>query len=81
MDDELKNRIFRFSALCEAIQRADEAGILGTTAIGIDVNGNHVEIPYNLLLTRFLSTLTLLIQEEGGAPTTLEIRLSPSRAG
>lgn len=61
-DPTLQRQLQLFVALCEQVRASKE--ILANTAVGIDIAGHSVSIPYNLLLTRFTSTLDLVIGDE-----------------
>jgi hypothetical protein len=64
-DEGLKRQLELFVALCQQVRDSKE--ILANTSIGIDIAGHSVAIPYNLLLTRFTSSLNLMIGKESVA--------------
>lgn len=72
-DENLRRQLRKFEALCQQIVESEE--ILGNTAIGIDVGGHQVKIPYNLLLTRLNSSLDLTI---GDRNVSILFRMEPS---
>ncbi len=61
-DETLRRQLNKFDALCRQIRDSEE--ILAHTAIGIDVAGHKVKVPYKLLLTRLTTSLELKIGEE-----------------
>lgn len=61
-DETLKRQLALFVALCQQVRASKE--ILADTSVGVDIAGHSVTIPYNLLLTRFTSTLDLTIGED-----------------
>jgi len=71
-DENLRRQLRKFEALCKQIVDSEE--ILGNTAIGIDVGGNQVKIPYNLLLTRLNTSLDLTI---GDKNVSILFRMEP----
>lgn len=71
-DETLKRQLKKFTALC--IQLIDSEEILGNAAVGVDVNGAQVKIPYKLLLTRLNSSLNLKI---GDHPISITFRIEP----
>lgn len=71
-DTTLKRQLKKFEALCKQIIESEE--ILSDTAVGIDVGEHHVKVPYKLLLTRFSSTLDLLV---GKQPISISFRVEP----
>lgn len=73
-DETLLRQLEKFEKLCRQIQESEE--ILGTTSVGIDVGGQHVAIPFKLLLTRLNSTLDLMI---GGQPCKILFRIEPKQ--
>lgn len=72
-DDQLFRQLKKFEALCRQIVNSQE--ILGNTSVGIDVGGVQVKIPYKLLLTRFNSSIDLMIEDE---PISITFRLEPA---
>lgn len=72
VDDTLKRQLRKFEALCR--QLIDSEEILSQTSVGIDVGDTHVKVPYKLLLTRFNSTLDLMI---GDQPCSISFRIEP----
>lgn len=71
-DDNLKRQLKKFEALCRQI--VDSQEILSETAVGIDIGEHHVKVPYKLLLTRFSSTLDLVV---GNQPVSISFRIEP----
>lgn len=71
-DLSLKRQLRKFEALCRQIRESEE--ILGQTAVGVDVGGKQVKIPFKLLLTRLSSCLDLSV---GGKPLTIAFRFEP----
>jgi DNA-directed RNA polymerase subunit RPC12/RpoP len=71
-DGALKRQLQKFEALCRQIRDSEE--ILSQTAVGIDVNGHQVKIPFKLLLTRLSSCLNLSI---GGQSLMIHFRFEP----
>lgn len=72
-DETLLRQLNKFEKLCMQIRDSEE--ILGSTSVGIDINGNGVQIPFKLLLTRLSSTLDLLI---GDQPLSIHFRIEPA---
>lgn len=73
-DPNLIRQLVKFEALCRQIRESEE--ILGQTAVGVDVGGKQVKIPFKLLLTRLSSCLDLLVGEK---PLTIAFRFEPLR--
>jgi hypothetical protein len=71
-DPVLKRQLRKFEMLCRQIVDSEE--ILAHTAVGVDVGGQSVKIPYKLLLTRLTSTLELIV---GDKKIAIEFRLEP----
>ncbi len=71
-DEGLLRQLRKFSALCA--QLVDSEEILSKTAVGIDVGEHHVKVPFKLLLTRFNSSVELLI---GDKPVSIHFRFEP----
>lgn len=71
-DEKLIRQLKKFEALCRQIRNSEE--ILGQTAVGIDVDGKQVKIPFKILLTRLSSCLDLTI---GGQPFAISFRFEP----
>ncbi|MBS4171342.1 MULTISPECIES: hypothetical protein [unclassified Neochlamydia] len=71
-DETLIRQLKKFALLCRQIIDSEE--ILGNTVVGIDLLDKHVKIPYKLLLTRFTSSLDLLI---GDQPVSIRFRIEP----
>lgn len=72
-DETLLRQLKKFEALCYQIRESEE--ILGSTSIGIDVGDTQVRVPYKLLLTRFNSSLDLMI---GNEPISIIFRFEPT---
>lgn len=73
LDDEvLKRQIKKFAALCR--QLIDSEEILSKTHVGIHVGDKEVKVPYRLLLTRFSSSLDLMMGEK---PVSIYFRFEP----
>ncbi len=72
-DNNLIRQLKKFEALCRQIVESQE--ILGSSSIGVDVGEHHVKIPYKLLLTRFNSSIDLVI---GDQPVSIVFRLEPA---
>ncbi len=72
-DATLLRQLKKFEALCKQIWDSEE--ILGSTSVGIDVGETHVKVPYKLLLTRFNSSLDLII---GDKPISIVFRFEPT---
>lgn len=73
-DPVLIRQLKKFQDLCRQIQESEE--ILGMTQVGIDVNGQSVQIPYRILLTRLNSTLDLML---GDQPISIRFRIEPPK--
>lgn len=71
-DETLIRQLKKFASLCRQIIESEE--ILGNTTVGIDVGDKHVKVPYKLLLTRFTSSLDLIM---GGEPVSIRFRIEP----
>lgn len=71
-DETLLRHLKQFEALCQQIYASEE--ILGRTAIAIDVGTHHVQVPFNILLTRLSSVIELNIN---GAKTVIYFRVEP----
>ncbi len=71
-DEILLRQLKKFAALCKQIMDSEE--ILGHTTVGIDVGEKHVKVPYKLLLTRFTSSLDLIM---GNQPVSIRFRIEP----
>ena len=71
-DEALLRQLRKFVALCS--QLVDSEEILSKTAVGIDVGEHHVKVPFKLLLTRFNSSLDLMI---GDKPVSVYFRFEP----
>lgn len=71
-DETLIRQLKKFASLCKQIIDSEE--ILGNTTVGIDVGGKHVKVPYKLLLTRFTSSLDLIM---GDQPVSIRFRIEP----
>ncbi|HRD55417.1 MAG TPA: hypothetical protein PLC42_03365 [Parachlamydiaceae bacterium] len=71
-DEDLKRQLKKFAALCSQLIESEE--ILGNAAVGVDLHGHHVKIPYKLLLTRLNSSLDLKI---GQHPVSIIFRIEP----
>lgn len=73
-DETLLRQLKKFEKLCRQIHESEE--ILGNSSVGIDVGGNHVTIPFKLLLTRLNSSLDLII---GDKPCKIVFRIEPKQ--
>ncbi|NGX60734.1 MAG: hypothetical protein K940chlam9_00202 [Chlamydiae bacterium] len=71
-DDTLLRQLRQFEALCSQIHASEE--ILGSTSIAIDVGNHHVQVPFNILLTRLRSVIEL---EINGKKSTISFRVEP----
>lgn len=71
-DQTLLRQLKKFADLCKQIIESEE--ILGNTTVGIDVGEKHVKVPYKLLLTRFTSSLDLIM---GDRPVSIRFRIEP----
>lgn len=71
-DETLKRQLKKFAGLCLQLIESEE--ILANTAVGIDLHGSHIKIPYKLLLTRLNSSLDLMI---GDKPISITFRIEP----
>ncbi|MCB1180417.1 MAG: hypothetical protein KDK55_00140 [Chlamydiia bacterium] len=71
-DKKLLRQLRQFEALCRQIHASKE--ILGSTAIAIDVGSHHVQVPFNILLTRLSSVIELSI---GGKKSVIAFRIEP----
>jgi len=71
-DDNLIRQLKKFASLCRQIIDSEE--ILGNTIVGIDIDDKHIKIPYKLLLTRFTSSLDLIM---GDQPVSIRFRIEP----
>ena len=71
-DDTLLRQLRKFEALCRQIHASEE--ILGHTSISIDMGSKHVNVPFNILLTRLSSVLELSIN---GKKCVISFRLDP----
>lgn len=71
-DETLRRQLKKFASLCKQIIDSEE--ILGNTTVGIDVGEKHVKVPYKLLLTRFTSSLDLIM---GDKPVSIRFRIEP----
>lgn len=71
-DENLIRQLKKFALLCKQI--ADSEEILGNTTVGIDVEGKQVKVPYKLLLTRFTSSLDLIM---GNRNVSIRFRIEP----
>jgi hypothetical protein len=71
-DEVLLRHLTQFEALCQQIYASQE--ILGDTAIAIDVGSHHVQVPFNILLTRLSSVIELNIN---GKKSTFFFRVEP----
>lgn len=69
-DEELKEQLTLFAALCRQIQQSEK--ILGNASVAVDVGPHNIKIPFKLLLTRLKSTLDLQI---GNTPLTVNFRV------
>lgn len=73
-DENLKRQLRKFENLCRQIQLSEE--ILSNISIGICVGDREVKIPYKLLLTRFNSTLELILDDQ--PPLKIDFRIEPT---
>lgn len=73
-DNTLRRQLRKFEALCRQLIESEE--ILGSTSVGVDVEGKHVKIPYKLLLTRLNSSIDLMV---GDQPISIVFRLEPGQ--
>lgn len=71
-DEVLLRHLQQFEALCRQIHDSKE--ILGNTAIAIDVGLHHVQVPFNILLTRLSSVIELNIN---GKKSVISFRVEP----
>ena len=71
-DETLLRHLTQFEALCQKIYASEE--ILGSTAIAIDVGTHHVQVPFNILLTRLSSVIELNIN---GKKSVIYFRVEP----
>ena len=71
-DETLLRHLTQFEALCQQIYASEE--ILGSTAIAIDVGTHHVQVPFNILLTRLSSVIELNIN---GKKSVIYFRIEP----
>jgi len=71
-DETLLRHLTQFEALCHQIYASEE--ILGSTSIAIDVGNHHVEVPFNILLTRLSSVIELNIN---GKKSVIFFRVEP----
>ena len=71
-DETLLRHLTQFEALCQQIYASEE--ILGSTAIAIDVGTHHVQVPFNILLTRLSSVIELNIS---GKKSVIYFRVEP----
>lgn len=71
-DETLIRQLKKFALLCRQIIDSEE--ILSYTTVGIDVGEKHVKVPYKLLLTRFTSSLDLIL---GDQPVNIRFRIEP----
>ncbi len=74
-DDGILHQMRLFCDLCRQIHESQE--ILSSTAIAMDIGSQSVKIPFNLLMTRFSSVLTLHIH---GRALDISFRLEPAKA-
>lgn len=73
LDDEvLKRQIKKFASLCRQLIESEE--ILSSTHVGINLGDREVKLPYRLLLTRFNSSLDLLM---GDKTVSIYFRFEP----
>ncbi len=68
--EKILKELNQFEALCRQIHASKE--ILGKAAIAIDIGQHHVNIPFQLLLTRLSSTIEI---EIGGNKTIVSFRI------
>lgn len=73
-DETLRRQLKKFEALCRQLLESEE--ILADTAVGINVGDQSVKVPFRLLLTRFNSSINLMI---GDHPLSITFRLEPSK--
>lgn len=71
-DESLLRHLRQFEALCHQIHASEE--ILGHTSIAIDVGSHHVNVPFNILLTRLSSVIELNIN---GQKSKITFRVEP----
>lgn len=71
-DATLVRQLKQFEALCRQIHNSAE--ILGKAAIAIDINGERVTLPFNLLLTRLNSLIEL---QMNGKKIAIIFRVEP----
>lgn len=71
-DETLIRQLKKFASLCK--QLIDSEEILGQTIVGIDVGDKNVKIPYKILLTRFTSSLELIM---GDQIVNIRFRIEP----
>jgi hypothetical protein len=71
-DPKLIRQLTKFEALCRQIRESEE--ILGSTNVGVDVEGKQIKIPFKILLTRLSSCLDLMIN---GKPFVISFRFEP----
>ena len=71
-DETLLRHLRQFEALCHQIYASEE--ILGSTAIAIDVGTHHVQVPFNILLTRLSTVIELNIN---GKKSVIYFRVEP----
>lgn len=71
-DEKLLSLLEKFEALCQQIH--DSSEILGSSNVAINVGEHHVQVPFNILLTRLSSVIELCIN---GKKRTITFRVEP----
>ncbi len=74
LSNDLQRQIQKFVTLCQTLKDSEE--ILGQANVGVDVGPHHVEIPFQLLLTRFGTSIRLQVGQES---VVLSFRHEPIR--
>lgn len=72
--EKLMTQLTLFHELCAQIHRSQE--ILGQTSIAIDLEGKRLRLPYNLLLTRLSSVISLELE---GKKSEMMFRIEPGK--
>ncbi len=75
-DDEFIDKLRRLRTLILAVQ--DAADILGDIDVAVQTPSHEVKVPYNLLLTRLNTMITL---ELGGRAVEFNFRIEPLNNG
>lgn len=71
-DQKLVSLLQKFEALCRQIHESAE--ILGHSSVAINVGNHHVQVPFNILLTRLSSVMELSIN---GKNHSITFRVEP----